>query len=72
MFHELLSRDREDGRTIEQPQGVESEAYLNGTAGCDTRGRPEGRPYLRSQQVIHETSGLTLQFFDSAPKSLIP
>ena len=27
-------------------------------AGCDTRGRPEGRPYPRSQQVIHEISGL--------------
>jgi hypothetical protein len=28
-------------------------------AGCDTRGRPEGRLYPRSQQVIHETSGLS-------------
>ena len=27
-------------------------------AGCDTRGRTERRPYPRSQQVIHETSGL--------------
>ena len=27
-------------------------------AGCDTQGRPEGRLYPRSQQVIHETSGL--------------
>ena len=26
-------------------------------AGSDTRGRPEGRPYPRSQQAIHETSG---------------
>jgi hypothetical protein len=32
MFHELLSRDREDGRAIGQPQGVGSEAYLNGTS----------------------------------------
>jgi hypothetical protein len=31
MFHELLSRDHEDGRSIWQPQGVASEAYLNGT-----------------------------------------
>jgi hypothetical protein len=31
MFHELLSRDREDGRATWQPQGVGSEAYLNGT-----------------------------------------
>ena len=27
-------------------------------AGADTRGRQEGRPYLWSQQVIHEISGL--------------
>ncbi|MEE9531263.1 MAG: hypothetical protein V3W52_09740 [Syntrophobacteria bacterium] len=27
-------------------------------AGSDTRGRPEGRPYPRSQQVIHEIFGL--------------
>ena len=27
-------------------------------AGADTRGRPEGRPYPWSQQVIHAMSGL--------------
>ena len=32
MFHELLSRDREDGGTTWQSQGVGSEAYLNGTS----------------------------------------
>jgi len=32
IFHELMSRDREDGRTTGQPQGVGSEAYLNGTS----------------------------------------
>ena len=32
IFHELLSRDREDGRAIWQPQGVGPEAYLNGTS----------------------------------------
>ena len=32
MFHELLSRDREDGRATRQPQGVGFEAYLNGTS----------------------------------------
>ena len=31
MFHELLSRDREDGCATGQPQGVGPEAYLNGT-----------------------------------------
>ena len=28
MFHELTSRDREDGRATGHPQGVGSEAYL--------------------------------------------
>ena len=32
IFHKLLSRDREDGRATGQPQGVGSEAYLNGTS----------------------------------------
>ena len=32
MFHELLLRDHEDGRATWQPQGVGSEAYLNGTS----------------------------------------
>jgi hypothetical protein len=32
MFHELMSRDREDGCPTGQPQGVGSEAYLNGTS----------------------------------------
>ncbi len=31
MFHELLSRDHEDGRATMQPQGLGAEAYLNGT-----------------------------------------
>jgi len=61
MFHELLSRDREDGRATWKPSrgtaGLVSvpEQYV---AGADTRGRQEGWPYLRSQQVIHEISGL--------------
>jgi hypothetical protein len=32
MIHELLSRDHADGRATGQPQGVGSEAYLNGTS----------------------------------------
>ncbi len=32
MLHELLSRDREDGRAPGQPHGVGPEAYLNGTS----------------------------------------
>ncbi len=61
IFHELLSRDREDGRATWQPsrgtagfRGV-PERYV---AGADIRGRQEGRPYPWSQQVIHEIFGL--------------
>jgi hypothetical protein len=49
MFHELLSRDREDDRATWEPQGFGPEAYLNGTAQGptpeDTRkdGRIRGR-----------------------------
>jgi len=32
MFHELMSRGLGDGRATGQPQGVGSEAYLNGTS----------------------------------------
>ena len=32
MFHELLSRDREEGRATGQTQGIVLEAYLNGTS----------------------------------------
>ena len=32
IFHELLSRDHEDGCATGQPQGFGSEAYLNGTS----------------------------------------
>jgi hypothetical protein len=32
MFHELMSRDHEDELAFGQPQGIGSEAYLNGTS----------------------------------------
>jgi hypothetical protein len=32
MFHELMSRDHEDERATGQPQGIGSEAHLNGTS----------------------------------------
>ena len=32
MFHELLSRDHEDGRATGEPQGVGPEVYLDGTS----------------------------------------
>jgi hypothetical protein len=50
IFHEFLSRDPA-GNWI---RGV-LEQYV---AGSDTRGRPEGRSDTRSQQAIHEISGL--------------
>ena len=36
MYHELLWRDREDGRATGQPQGVGAEAYLNSTSQAPT------------------------------------
>jgi len=49
MFHELLLRDHGDGGATGPPQGVGSEAYLNGTSqgsapedarkDCHIRGR---------------------------------
>ena len=63
MFDELLSRDHEDGRATWQPQGVGSEAYLNGTsqgelvlsvvegtpedARKDTHIRGRSRPFMK-------------------------
>ena len=51
MFHELLSRDHEDGRATWQPQGVGSEAYLNGTSQGPTPedGRKDGHIRGRSK-----------------------
>jgi hypothetical protein len=50
MFHELMSRDRKGGRATGQPQGVGSEAYLNGTSQGPT---PEdGQIRGRSKQFM--------------------
>jgi hypothetical protein len=51
MFHELLWRDREDGRATGQPQGVGSEAYLNGTS--------QGEPVLSLSKEHPRTPGRT-------------
>ncbi len=64
IFHELLSRDHEDGcatwQLVPRYRGIGfrgvPERYV---AGTDIRGRQEGRPHPWSQQVIHEISGLT-------------
>jgi hypothetical protein len=55
IFHELLSRGREDGLATWQPQGVGSEAYLNGTsqgptpedARKDDHIRDRSRPFMK-------------------------
>ena len=61
-FHELLSRDRGGGCATGQPQGGWTRGVLElYVAGSDTRGRPLGRSYPRSQQAIHEIAGLILQ-----------
>jgi hypothetical protein len=54
MFHELMSRDREDGLATGQPQGVGSEAYLNGTSQDPTPedARKEGHIRGRSSQLV--------------------
>jgi hypothetical protein len=51
MFHELLSRDREDGRATGQPQGVGPEAYLNGRSQGATLedARKDGHIHCRSK-----------------------
>ena len=46
MFHELRSRDREDGFATGQPQGVGHEAYMNGTS--------QGEPVLSEAEGTSE------------------
>ena len=54
MFHELVSRDHENGRAIGQPQGVGSEAYLNGTSQGPTPedARKDGHIRGRSKRFM--------------------
>ena len=54
MFHELLWRDREDDRATGQPQGVGSEAYLNGTSQGTTSedAREDGHIHGRSRRFM--------------------
>ena len=40
-------------------------------AGFDSRGRPGGRPYPRSQQAIHEISGLVPRTFQQKTQDLL-
>jgi hypothetical protein len=54
MFHELMSRDCEDGCATGQPQGVGSEAYLNGTSQGPTPedARKDGQIRGRSKRFM--------------------
>jgi hypothetical protein len=54
MFHELMSRDCEDGRATGQPQGVGSEAYLNDTSQGPTTedARKDGHIRGRSKRFM--------------------
>ncbi len=49
IFHELRSRDHEDGRATGQPQGVGSEAYLNGTSQGPTPEDARKDGYIRGR-----------------------
>jgi hypothetical protein len=53
IFHELTSRDREDGCDTGQPQGVGAEAYLNSTSQGPTPedARQDGQIHGRSRQL---------------------
>ena len=51
MFHELQSRDREDGRATGQPQGVGSEAYLNGTSQGATPEDAQKDAYIHGRSM---------------------
>jgi hypothetical protein len=63
MFYELPSRDHEDGRATWQPQGVGSEAYLNGTSQEPTPedARKDGHIRGRSRGFM-KYSGLDVPF----------
>ena len=54
MFDELMSRDHEEGRATDQPQGVGFEAYLNGTSQEPTSedAREDGHIQGRSKPFI--------------------
>jgi len=58
MFHELSSRDREDGCATGQPQGVGPEAYFNSTSQGPTPedARKDGHIQGRSRQFMKYTS----------------
>ena len=52
IFYELLSRDHEDGCATWQPQGVGSEAYLNGTSQDPTPEDARKDGYIRGRSKL--------------------
>jgi hypothetical protein len=68
MFHELLSRDREDGRATGQPQGVGPEAYLNGKSQGTTleEARKDGHIILARSAPLSPASGFPVSRSQSA------
>ena len=77
IFHRSPSRDRKDGRATWQPQGVGSEAYLNGTSQEPTPedvqedGHIQGRSqrfmkyqgYNNIAQIMQDYNGLVLEYW---------
>jgi hypothetical protein len=56
LFHELLSRDHEDGRATGQPQGLGPESCLNGTSQESTPedARTDGHIRGRSKRLMKD------------------
>ena len=54
IFHDSMSRDREDGRATGQSQGVGLEAYLDGTSQGPTSedARKDGYIHGRSRRIV--------------------
>ncbi len=54
IFHDSMSRDREDGRATGQSQGVGPEAYLNSTSQGPTPedARKDGHIRGRSRRIV--------------------
>ncbi|MEJ2235774.1 MAG: hypothetical protein P8X67_17830 [Syntrophobacterales bacterium] len=49
IIHESVSRDREDGCATGQPQGIESEAYLNCTSQVSSPEDAREDGYIRGR-----------------------
>ena len=63
IFHEAMSRDREDGRATGQSQGVGSEAHLNSTSQDPTPedARKDGHIRGRSSRFVKYPGKLNME-----------